>query len=279
MFKHIFINNLKLFKNKAAIFWTLIFPIVLATLFNLAFSNLNEIGKFEVINIAVVDNNNFQNETNFKSLIEELSKKSDNQIFNTRYVSVDEAKKLLKDEEISGYLIVNDKVDIYIKNNGIEESTIKTVIDNYYQITSVIENISMENPEAITVDVLNKLNENTNYFNKATNKEIDEMIISYYSLIGMVCLYGGMFGLTSYTISEANLSTIGARVNIAPIKEIKILLASLLSGFIIHYLSINTTCILGICLKINFGGQIYLILLITFAGCLAGTAFWSLYWR
>ena len=180
MFKHIFINNLKIFlRNKSAIFWTWIFPIILATLFNLALSNLNEIGEFEVINIAVVDNDNFQNEIHFKSLIEELSKKSDDQIFNTNYTSVDEAKELLKDDKISGYLIVNNKVDIYIRNNGIEESTIKSVVDNYYQLTSVVENISIENPEAIAAGVLEKLNENTNYFNKSTNKEIDEMIISY----------------------------------------------------------------------------------------------------
>ena len=60
MFKHIFINRLKmLLRTKATIFWTLVFPIILATFFNLAFGNLAEEEKFEPFNIAVIQNENY----------------------------------------------------------------------------------------------------------------------------------------------------------------------------------------------------------------------------
>ncbi|MDD2181504.1 MAG: ABC transporter permease, partial [Bacilli bacterium] len=196
MFGHIFINRLKiLIRNKSAIFWTLVFPLILATLFNIAFSNLTSGENFKVIKLAVVNNENFKNEGNFKSLIESLSEDSEEQLFNTVYLSESEAKILLQDDEISGYIIVNEKIDIVIKNNGINQSTIKSVVDNYYQVVSVINNIAESNPEAIRNGVLDKLNENTSNFNDISNENVDDIVVYFYTLIGMICLYGGTFGV------------------------------------------------------------------------------------
>ena len=59
MFVHNFKYSLKiLFKNKGLLFWTFIFPIILGTLFNLAFSNIEKIETFNKIEIANTTNNN-----------------------------------------------------------------------------------------------------------------------------------------------------------------------------------------------------------------------------
>jgi ABC-2 type transport system permease protein len=67
MFKHIFVNRLKcLIRDKESVFWTLFFPILLATFFNLAFSNLTKQEDFNTINIAVINNEAYQNNESFK---------------------------------------------------------------------------------------------------------------------------------------------------------------------------------------------------------------------
>lgn len=55
MFKHLLINKLKvLLRLKTLIFWTLFFPIILASFFKLALSNISKAGEFEPIKIAVI---------------------------------------------------------------------------------------------------------------------------------------------------------------------------------------------------------------------------------
>ena len=62
MFLHNFKYSLKtLFRNKTLIFWTFAFPIILGTLFNLAFKDIEKNEMLEIIDIAVVDNSEFEN--------------------------------------------------------------------------------------------------------------------------------------------------------------------------------------------------------------------------
>ncbi|MNI64884.1 hypothetical protein D3C73_1203540 [compost metagenome] len=57
MFLNIFINRIKcLIRDKENVFWVLLFPIALATLFKLAIPDIANLVSFKTINIAVVDN-------------------------------------------------------------------------------------------------------------------------------------------------------------------------------------------------------------------------------
>lgn len=54
MFLHSFKNTFKyLLREKAMVFWALVFPIILGILFKLAFGGITENNKFEAIEIAV----------------------------------------------------------------------------------------------------------------------------------------------------------------------------------------------------------------------------------
>ena len=89
MFKHLFMNKMKiLLKNKAMLFWSLIFPFVLGTFFNLALGNVGEEFEMEIIPVAVVDNQYYQDDEILKEVISGLSEEKENQLFNTVYVSV-----------------------------------------------------------------------------------------------------------------------------------------------------------------------------------------------
>ena len=55
MFFHNFKYTLKaLFRNRMLVFWTFAFPIILALFFNMAFSDIENNEKLDIINIAIV---------------------------------------------------------------------------------------------------------------------------------------------------------------------------------------------------------------------------------
>lgn len=297
MFKHIFINRLKmLLRTKATIFWTLVFPIILATFFNLAFGNLAEEEKFEPFNIAVIQNENYENEANFKALVEALSADGEDKMFNVQYVeNKEEADKLLDDNEIKGYLEVKDvltleennnkeetsdellnennsknNIKITVKENGATQTILKSIVDNYYQTYSMIGNIAEINPQSLNFNPMTDLDNNN--FEDNSNKNMDYVVVYFYTLIGMTCLYGGFFGINAINEVEANLSKRAARTSVAPTHKLKTLVASLLAGFIIQYAEVLILlAYLIFALGVDFGNQTLYIILLTLFGSLAGT--------
>lgn len=295
MFKHIFINRLKmLLRTKATIFWTLVFPIILATFFNLAFGNIAEEEKFEPFNIAVIQNENYENEVNFKALVEALSADGEDKMFNVQYVkNKEEADKLLDDNEIKGYLEVEDlavlehtenqsintnqnhnakqnNIKIIVKENGTTQTILKSIVDNYYQTYSMIENIAEINPQSLNFNPMTDLDNNN--FEDNSSKNMDYVVVYFYTLIGMTCLYGGFFGINAINEVEANLSKRAARTSVAPTHKLKILAASLLAGFIIQYAEVLILlAYLIFALGVDFGNQTLYIILLTLFGSLAGT--------
>ena len=145
MFIHNFKYSLKtLFKNKSLIFWTFAFPIILGTFFNMAFSNIESSEKLEIIDIAIVDNDDFKSNEVLKTAFEELSDENNkDRMFNTKYVSENEAKDLLDKDEISGYLLVDGEDNkIVVKQNGINETIFKYVTEEISNNAKIINDIA-----------------------------------------------------------------------------------------------------------------------------------------
>ena len=132
MFRHNFKYSLKvLFKNKALIFWTFAFPIILGIFFNMAFSNIENSEKLKVIDIAIIDNQEFNENEIFKQVFQNLSdEKNENRMFNTKYVSLEKAKEMLKNEDITGYILFENKeAKITVGSSGVNETILRYVVD------------------------------------------------------------------------------------------------------------------------------------------------------
>ena len=68
----------------------------------MAFSNIENSEKLDIINIAIVDNEDLKNNEIFKESFKTLSdENNENRLFNTRYVTKEDAQKLLEDDEIT----------------------------------------------------------------------------------------------------------------------------------------------------------------------------------
>lgn len=259
------------------IFWTLIFPIVLGSLFNLAFSNLTENEKFDPVSIGVVNDAAYKGEGQFGKVIKELSKDNDDRVFKTRYYSNSkDAAKSLKDGKITGYYKINDegKVKAVAAENGLEATIMKQIADSYYQTYAIAGTLTKAAPEAMARGIMKDVNEQGDYFVNTASKDMDVTAIYFYTLIAMACMYGGMFGIEAVKDSEANLSTIAARNSVAPTHKLKNLMGSLAAGYLIQCVEILILiAFLVFVLGIAFGHQLGHIVLLAMVGTLAGVSF------
>ena len=287
MFIHNFKYSLKtLFRNKMLIFWTFAFPIIMATLFNLAFSNISNSEKFDVIDIAIVQNEDFENNEAYKTVFKELSdEKNEDRMFNTKYVSEEEADKLLKDDKIVGYMkLEGDTPKVTFVQNGINQTIFKYVVEEIAQKSNMITNIVGQEAakeamggnqnvdmNAIIQKAYQIAQEQNVELKNVSNKNLDYMMIEFYTLIAMTCLYGGAFGMIAVDQNLANMSNKGKRISASPMKKGKLLVSSLLAGYCAQLLGVALLFVYTIfALKVNYGDNIGLIILLAMVGSFAG---------
>ena len=284
-----FIHNLKytiktLFKNKVLIFWTFAFPIVLGLFFNMAFSNIEKNEKLQVFDISVVNNNAFQKEKIYQDALKKLEHGKD-KLFNIKYVSQKKANKLLNNSDIKGYIIFkNDKPEVVIKENGTYQTIIKFAITEINQNKIMIENLSKKevedeivngnvsiDQEKIVDNILNKIKSEKVEFKNISNSNLSYMQIEYYTLIAMACMYGGMLGLTAINNSLANMSSKGKKISVSPNKKSVIVLSSAIGSYIVSLVGLVLLLVfLKLILKVDFGNNAFLVILLSLVGNLAG---------
>ena len=287
MFIHNFKYSLKtLFRNKALIFWTFAFPIILGTFFNMAFSNIESSEKFDIINIAIIKNDDFNNNEIFKTAFEELSdKNNDDRLFETRYTTEEEAKKLLEDEEIVGYMkLVNDVPKLIFTTSGINETIFKYVSEEITQTSNIIKYLSEEeikkemiagnyniDYESIYNRVIELTEEDNVRLNNVSNSNLSYTMIEFYTLIAMACLYGGLLGAVAINQNLANMTNQGKRVSVSPTSKGKIILSSVLASYITQLVGVALLFLYTIfVLKVDYGNKLGLDIALAMAGSLAG---------
>lgn len=278
MFVHIFTYRLKcLMRDWETILWTMVFPLVLATLFYMAFSNLytNEI--FNPINIAVVNDEQYVKNKSFRAALEEVST-GDGKLFNLSETTVDEADKLLNENLIDGYIVVEMPIKLVVNNSGVNQSIIKSFIDTYIHASSAVETILTTEPmeSARIQKIIDDIGNREKYVSekKSAGGEPNTILLYFYTLIAMTCFYGGFFGMREINDIQADISNVAARVNAAPVHKIKAFLSSAAASVLIQTAEILILIsYLMFVLKIDFGNKTGFVLLTAFIGVNLGFSF------
>ena len=289
MFIHNFKYSLKtLFRNKSLVFWTLAFPIILGTLFNMAFANIGNSEKLDIIDIAVVKDEEFENNEVFVTAFESLSdENSSERMFNTKYVTEEEAQNLLKDDKVVGYLkIENDNPKVTFITNGLDQTVFKYVVEEIEQTGSIIKNVSENEIKTqmmagntdidymkIYENAYKMTQEDNTKLKDISNKNLDIFMVEFYTLIAMTCLYGGMLSITAINQSMANISNKGKRVSVSPTQKLKIILSSLSASYVIQLLGLAMLFAYTIkVINVDYGEKAGLVVLLAMVGSLAGLA-------
>lgn len=287
MFFHNFKYSLKtLLRNKGLIFWTFAFPIILGTLFNLAFSDIENKETLDIIDIAIVNNEEFKTDTYFTESFKVLSKKKEpNQLFNIKYTNLSTAQSLLKEKKITGYLLFeNHEVKITVNDKGYNETILRFVVDELSSQKEMLETLTTKeitdsyksgnqnvNYEKIYQDTLNLINSTIPKLNNISNSNLSYTMIEYYTLLAMACLYGALISMFVTNKKIANMSSAGKRTSISPAHKKTLLLGSFLASYLVQLLGILILYLYTILvIKVDYGNNTFLVFLLLMAGSLAG---------
>lgn len=288
MFYHNFKYAFKtLFRDKMLIFWTFAFPIILGTFFNMAFSNVENSEKLDIISIAIVEKE--ENEIMKQSFDTLSDEENEDRLFKTQYVTEEKAKELLENDEITGYLVLlKEEPKVVIKSNGINETILKYVTEEIMQNTKMISDIvekrvqesmqgypegiyNMPNMENIYEDVMKMLEDNQVEFKNISNSNLSYIMIEFYTLIAMTCLYCGVLGMVAVNHNLANMGNIGKRTSITPTSKGRIIFSSLMASHLTQLIGLAILFAYTILvLKVDYGTNLPMIILLSLTGSLAG---------
>ena len=254
-------------------------------IFNPAFSNIENSEKLDIINIAIVENEEWNQNEIVKSAFQELSNsKNKDRLFKTQNTTKEKAKQLLEDEKVVGYLeLVKDEPKMTFTTSGIDQTIFKFVSEEVIQTSNMIESLSKEeiqkeimagnaiDYENIYRKVLELTKENTTHLNNVSNSNLSYTMIEFYTLIAMACLYGGILGTVAINQNLANMSNQGKRISVAPISKGKIILGSVCASYLTQLIGIALLFLFTIfVLHVDYGNNLFLVVALAMAGSLAG---------
>ena len=260
------------FRVKSFLFWLMLFPILLGTLFKVAFGNVYENDVlFRSVPTAVVETGS---DPVFHQVIDSLEE-ADEPLLDVEYTDEENAMKLMKEGKISGIIYVGDKLSLSVTEQKMEQVILKTFVEQYSVNEKVIKDTAEKDPSKIQA-VVDKLSEDVSACRDIpmTHGDPDIYVQYFYNLIAMVAMYGSVTGLHVTVHNQANLSALGARKNCSPTPKSVSLLADLAGSYIMQsacmILCVTYTHFV---LKIDFGDRLPLVYVAAILGGILGVSF------
>lgn len=262
-------------REKSNIFWTMIFPLILATLFHFTLGEMLDQNGMETISAAYVtqsaaesaESPSHQEKDSFIEYLESF----DNSWLKILPMTEKEAENALKNDEILGTFYGGEEKSLTIGENSTYTSILSQILEIYEKNEVLIARIAQDHPEHLS-DAVTALEDYKTCTETVTfdGTSMDRVQNYFFALIAMTCLYGSFMGMYNAVGVQANTSVLGARLTAGCVKRYKSIAASLLSSWMISFLEVlillfYMDVILG---DIDLSGQILQIFVICAAATL-----------
>lgn len=259
-----------LLRNREVLTWTLLFPLLMSTLFYFAFGSIDQADQLQSVPVAMVETEEYE-ESALKQMVKELSEGEEPLLVPIACESVEEAKNQLEAGRVEGYVWLQEGVPrLVVKEEGMNQTILRQVFTQYQQLYHGMSQLSPEQMAGFQLDeneesMLEKIS--------LTHNPPSDMVGYFYSLLAMVCLFGAFQGIVSVYNLQANQSALGIRRCISPQSYTKVMLADILSSALVHMVMVwIALAYMALILGINFGGRILLAALGCAAGSLTGVS-------
>lgn len=261
-------------RDRMTLFWSLIFPVILGSLFAVAFGSYTDKEVlFHQVPVAYVQEEGA--DENFPLLLETLEK--DNGLVQVEKVTEKEAEKLLREGDVEGIFKNGmaggeNTVSLVVTGQGMNQTILKSVLEQYERTRGTLLKIGKERPEGIAKAAA-ALEEDFSYLREgglgdaASNSVLDY----FYSLIAMDCLMGATVGLMCAVEFKANLSPLAARRMAAGTSRFLLLWPDLAAKVTMQfvYLIFSASYLIFV-LDVPLGDQWGFLLLTLFVGSMMG---------
>ncbi len=263
LFHNIKYTFLNMIRTKEVIFWSLVFPLALATFMYLAFGKINEVTEnLETIDVAVVES--VQNEMFDKILVEVSNGESP--LLNPMKMNIQDAVSTLDSKEVDGIIHVDDTISLSVRENGLNATILSSFVDRYLQNEATLTQIAKNNPLALN-SAIEALSDDTSYFKeeKLTDGNTDNLSNYFYAVFAMSCLFASFTGISSMFSIQGNLSPLGQRRCVAPTKKLHVVLTLFLTNEIVQFaIELITFAYMSLVLGIDLSNKYPALFLLLF---------------
>lgn len=285
MFWHNFKYSLLItLRDKQQLFWSLIFVVILGTLFQVTFGNAYDSDEnAHDFSVAVCIEDERISEI-FDGVIAEISiDNSGEKLLDITYADgMDEAEKLLDDRTVRGiFFSENGELKLMIRPAGmnqgsmdIQDGILASVVTDYHRIFTIIDSVS-KNKEFNNEDLIRCLcsGSENNREVKISDSSMDVYTEYFYNLIAMGCLFASFAGLTIAIKSQSNLSVVAVRKNVAQTNAFIPVAAAMLANLILLYMCEIIAMIYLTIIGVDFGDKLWQMAILVLVGTLNGITF------
>lgn len=292
MSMHVFRYRLKcLLRDRETLFWTMAFPILLATMFHFAFGHLTSFTEsFEPVRVAVVDSGAYRTNTYLRQMLEALSRPGSDQLLSLTVTSEVESERMLDERSVTGIITVgegtregvsvpaSDSVRLTLARSGLGASILKAVLDEYLHTSATAKTVLTQNPAAFA-ELLDRLADRGSYTQQISYSDAmpNTMLGYFYALVAMACLYAGFWGMRNTIDVQADISDQGARRSVAPTHKLAVVFSDWGATLMISFGQLLALiAYLAFVLGVGFGDQIGYVVLVCLVGSIAGVSFGTL---
>ena len=258
-------------RNRSIVFWPLIFPFILTTVMYFSIGQMEE-SDFETVNVAVVAENADGNkaEEAFLTWLEMMEESSD--MIHIEQMEEDEALDRLEKGQIDGIFYNGETPALTVGRNGLPESILQIVLENYIEGRKTLEDVAAVSPEKLK-DAVSAMEDYTDSIEQVTlgGKTTNGNVQFFYALLGMASLYGCFIGYGSAMELQAYLTPLAARRCAGPSNRLHVILSETLVSFVLHF--VNMMILLAYMkyvLRLEFSGSYAEMLPALFLGSMIG---------
>lgn len=260
MFK-LFIANLKMTtRNRQALFWSFMFPLMFTFIFGMFFGKNSMVGT-----VGIVNNSGSEIADNYVTILEEA------EIFKiVEFEEIEEAKKQIKKNSISAFVYIPDSFGTVLAQ---ADNTIVVFYDQgNAQVGSVLENfsdkfLSQSNMAISQTQEVFKLKTE-----KTSTKDLTYFDFVLAGILGLALMNSSVHGI-AVGMSKYKEDKILKRITTTPIKSWQFVGAEVLSRLVLNFFQIALILIIGVFV---FDAHIYGNIAVIFAVSMVGALLFQL---
>ena len=243
----------RLLRMRQIFFWSILFPLLLGTVFKVAFSDATtKDWGFVTIPVAVVTEEGNSEDEAFVTFLTEM-KNGDTPFFTVTESDRVTAEAMLNDGELRAVIVMGEETKVLLKENGLNSTIVKTVVDGYLQSKDMFVEAAMKGklPEVMAAFSEEITTLSAKEFEGATK---DPFVQYFHALIAMASLYGAMYGLMNTNELNQKLAVVSARRLAAPLRILPTVLSDVAAALTIQYLQfVINIAYFTLILKVDFG--------------------------
>ncbi len=248
-----------LLKDKSLVFWTLVFPILLATFFNLALRGAytNATVSSSTVGVVVSD----PTVQSFLDMLEDEYHLIEQKPFSNEK----EALAALENQSVEALITYDSSIHLSVtqSSSNAQSLILRNVLQSYNVRLNLIQEQLESDPTKVTPAFIDSLvNVKMTVTSIADSRTSELVVINFYTTIAMLCIYASFWGNKSGRYLQADMSSIGIRLNVSPTHKWKLILMDIAAIFVIFALELAIhLSYMAFVLQVPFGNYPGLLIL------------------